>query len=462
MNDHPSAALATFAATLRAEAIPAPVLRRTEDLYLDWLGSTLAGRSARAVQAVERYARAMGPADGPAEVLISRRGTSPHFAAMVNAAASHVVEQDDVHNGSVFHPAAVVFPAALAAAQATGASGCEFLAAAVAGYEVGIRVGEFLGRTHYRIFHTTATAGALAAAAATGRLLGLDAERMLHAFGSAGTQAAGLWEFLRDAADSKQLHCAHAASAGLASAWLAQDGFTGARRILEGEQGMAAGMSTDADPSRLVAGLGQRWATAETSFKYHASCRHTHPSADALLALMREHKLRADDIAEVKTLVHQGAIDVLGRVVVPSTVHQAKFSMGTVLGLVAEFGYAGLDEFDRHFLAPRVAALRERVSMQLDDEVDAAYPRRWIGKVVVRTRDGRTLQARVDEPKGDPGNTLSRPELEDKARRLAAYGEAATPAEMDTLIERVWGLERAPRIERLLAGRASGNGRLAT
>ncbi len=451
MNDHPSAALASFAATLRAEAIPAPVLRRTEDLFLDWLGSTLAGRSARAVQAVERYARAMGPADGPAEVLISRRSTSPHFAAMVNAAASHVVEQDDVHNGSVFHPAAVVFPAALAAAQATGASGREFLAAAVAGYEVGIRVGEFLGRTHYRIFHTTATAGTLAAAAATGRLLGLDAERMLHAFGSAGTQAAGLWEFLRDAADSKQLHCAHAASAGLASAWLAKDGFTGARRILEGEQGMAAGMSTDADPARLVAGLGQRWATAETSFKYHASCRHTHPSADALLALMREHKLGADDIAEVRTLVHQGAIDVLGRVVVPSTVHQAKFSMGTVLGLVAEFGYAGLDEFDRHFLAPRVAALRDRVSMQLDDEVDAAYPRRWIGKVQVRTRDGRTLQARVDEPKGDPGNTLSRPELEDKARRLAAYGEAATPAEMDALIERVWGLERAPRIERLLA-----------
>ena len=451
MSDHPSAALASFAATLRAEAIPAPVLRRTEDLFLDWLGSTLAGSSARAVQAVERYARAMGPADGPAEVLISRRGTSPHFAAMVNAAASHVVEQDDVHNGSVFHPAAVVFPAALATAQAMGASGREFLAAAVAGYEVGIRVGEFLGRTHYRIFHTTSTAGTLAAAAATGRLLGLDAERMLHAFGSAGTQAAGLWEFLRDAADSKQLHCAHAASAGLASAWLAKDGFTGARRILEGEQGMAAGMSTDADPVRLVAGLGQRWATAETSFKYHASCRHTHPSADALLALMHEQKLHADDIAEVKTLVHQGAIDVLGRVVVPSTVHQAKFSMGTVLGLVAEFGYAGLDEFDRHFLAPGVAALRDRVSMQLDDEVDTAYPWRWIGKVVVRTRDGRTLQARVDEPKGDPGNTLSRPELEDKARRLAAYGEAATPAEMDALIARVWGLERAPRIERLLA-----------
>lgn len=454
MNDHPSAVLAAFAAQLRVQDIPAPVLRRTEDLFLDWLGSTLAGKSARAVQAIERYAQAMGPSvrveNGGAEVLIARRTTSPHFAAMVNAAASHVVEQDDVHNGSVFHPAAVVFPAALATAQATGASGREFLAAVVAGYEVGIRVGEFLGRSHYRVFHTTATAGTLAAAAATGRLLGLDAEAMLHAFGSAGTQAAGLWEFLRDAADSKQLHCAHAASAGLASAWLAREGFTGARRILEGEQGLAAGMSSDADPGRLTDGLGRRWATAETSFKYHASCRHTHPSADALLALMREQRLAADDIAEVRALVHQGAIDVLGRVVVPATVHQAKFSMGTVLGLVAVFGCAGLDEFDRHFLAPRVAAFRDRVAMQLDAEVDTAYPQRWIGKVRVRTRDGRALDARVDEPKGDPGNTLTRPELEDKARRLAAYGAAASPAEMAALIEGVWGLERAPRIGRLL------------
>ena len=449
-HDTPGARLAAFAAGLQFDSIPAPVLRRTEDLFLDWTGSTLAGKSARAVQAIEAYASSMGPADGSAEVLITRRMTSPHFAAMVNAAASHVVEQDDVHNGSVFHPAAVVFPPALAVAQAIGASGREFLAAVVAGYEVGIRVGEFLGRSHYRIFHTTATAGTLAAAAATGRLLRLDAAQMLHAFGSAGTQAAGLWEFLRDAADSKQLHCAHAASAGLASAYLAKAGFTGARQILEGAQGMAAGMSSDADPARLSAGLGSRWATAETSFKYHASCRHTHPSADALLLLMREHRLKPDDIAAITAQVHQGAIDVLGRVVVPGTVHQAKFSMGTVLALVAEHGYAGLDEFDRHFLAPRIAALRDKVTMQLDTEVDTAYPQRWIGKVIVRTLDGRTLQARVDEPKGDPGNSLSRPELEDKARRLAAYGGAATPAEMDALIARTWGVADAPRVGRWL------------
>ncbi|MDR1968368.1 MAG: MmgE/PrpD family protein, partial [Burkholderiaceae bacterium] len=415
--EHPSLALATFAAELSFERIPDAVIRRAEDLLLDWLGSVLAARSARPVCSIERFAQIMGPADGPSEVLVSRRTTSPLFAALVNAAASHYAEQDDVHNGAVFHPAAVVFAPALATAQALGASGAQLLSAVVAGYEVGIRVGEFLGRSHYRTFHTTATAGTLAAAAAVGRLLNLPPAQMLHAFGSAGTQSAGLWEFLRDAADSKQLHCAHAAAAGLMSAYLAQDGFTGAARILEGAQGLAAGMSTDADAARLTDGLGTRWTLAETSFKYHASCRHTHPAADALLKLMREHQLKAADLAEVVAQVHQGAIDVLGRVTIPATVHQAKFSMGTVLGLIAVHGRAGLTEFDRDFLAPEVAAVREKTRMTLDAEVDAAYPARWIGKVSVTTTDGRHFDSRVDEPKGDPGNTLSRAEIEDKMRR---------------------------------------------
>src|SRR4029079_6484664 len=132
------------------------------------------------------------------------------------------------------------------------------------------------------VFHTTGTAGTIAAAAAAGRLLGLSALEMGHAFGSAGTQAAGLWEFLRDAADSQKMHTAKAAADGLLAAYLAKDGFTGAKRIFEGARGMAAGMSSDADPARLTDRLGERWALAETSFKFHASCRHTHPAADAL------------------------------------------------------------------------------------------------------------------------------------------------------------------------------------
>ncbi|MBT9460384.1 MAG: MmgE/PrpD family protein [Rugosibacter sp.] len=448
-----SAQLARFAAELKFEDIPAPVLRRAEDLFLDWLASALAGKGARPVEAIERFALAMGPAmphDSGAEVLISRRATSAYFAAMVNAAASHYVEQDDVHNGSVFHPATVVFPPALALAQTLGKSGKDFLLAVVVGYEVGIRVGEFLGRSHYRIFHTTGTAGTLAAAAAAGSLLGLNAEQMLHAFGSAGTQAAGLWEFLRDAADSKQLHTARAAGNGLTAAWLAKEGFTGARKILEGEQGMAAGMSPDPQLAQLTDRLGSRWALAETSFKFHASCRHTHPAADALLQVMQTQGLHAGDITTVVCHVHKAAIDVLGPVVDPRTVHQAKFSMGTVLALVAQFGFAGLTEFDQHFKDAATADFCRRVSMMLDEEVDTAYPVRWIGKVTVTTTDGRTFHGRVDEPKGDPGNTLSRAELEDKARRLAAFAGGASADEIERLIQFAWSLTEQVCLGRLL------------
>ena len=437
---HPSADLAAFASQLQYSDIPEEVSLRCEDLFLDTMASILAGSGARAVKAMGKYAELMGPASGKSEDFVNRRGTSPVFAAMVNAAAAHVVEQDDVHNGSVFHPAAVIFPPALAVAQALGASGKDFITASVVGYEVGIRIGEFLGRSHYKIFHTTGTAGTVAAAVTVGRLLKLTPEQMLHAIGSAGTQAAGLWEFLRDAADSKQLHTAHAAANGLASAYLALEGFTGARRILEGAQGMAAGMSTDANPAKLVDRLGTRWALPETSFKFHASCRHTHPAADALQQAMKQHKLKASDIASVITHVHQGAIDVLGPVTDPQTVHQSKFSMGTVLALIALRNSADLAGFDGALKDAAVANFRDRVTMELDEEVDTAYPQRWIGKVTVQTTDGRSLTGRVDEPKGDPGNTLSRAEIEHKAMRLGTYEGAATEAQVKALIQTVWGL----------------------
>ncbi|MCG3028736.1 MmgE/PrpD family protein [Pseudomonas aeruginosa] len=419
--------LAGFLTGLRYQDLPPAVLARMEELFLDWLGSALAGKGQHPIPLFERYAERMGPADGSAQILPSRRRSSPYFAALVNGAASHVVEQDDLHNSSVLHPAAVVFPAALAAAQDLGRSGAELILAAVAGYEAGIRIGEFLGRSHYRVFHTTATVGTLAAAVAVGKLMDFDRERFVDLLGSAGTQAAGLW------------------------AYLTADGLSGARHILEGEQGMAAGMSSDADPERLVDRLGSRWALLETSFKFHASCRHTHPAADALLALMQREGLDHSQIAAVTARVHQGAIDVLGRVVEPQTVHQAKFSMGTVLGLIAVYGKAGLGEFHRHALSdPRVAAFRERVEMRLDPDVDAAYPQRWLGRVEVLDRQGRRHTAAIDEPKGDPGNTLSRDELADKFRRLLAFSGAATDAEAEILIQRAWGLRQAPSVAPLI------------
>jgi 2-methylcitrate dehydratase PrpD len=446
--------LASYAANLKLQDIPIDVVSRAEDLLVDWFASAIAGKGSRAVEIVAQFAQNMGGFDqshiGPSEILVSRKTSSPFLAAMANAAASHVVEQDDLHNGSVFHPATVVFPPCLAVAQAIGASGEDLLVAAVAGYEVGIRVGEFFGRSHYKVFHTTGTAGTFAAAATVGHLLKLNPTQMLHAFGSAGTQSAGVWEFLRDAADSKQLHTAHAAATGLMSAYISQAGFTGAQKILEGKQGLAAGMTSDANPGKLVDQLGSRWALAETSFKYHASCRHTHPAADALLQVMLAHQLKPSDIAKVETLVHQGAIDVLGPVTDPTTVHQSKFSMGTVLALVAHYQYAGLQEFAKHFHDEAICSFRDRVTMTLDPEVDTAYPNRWIGKVKVYLNNGKVLDGRVDEPKGDPGNTLSRAEITDKAMRLAAFSGGATPAEMSNAIDILWNIRKQAKIGNLL------------
>ena len=436
---------------MRYEDLPQPVVLRTEELFLDWFASALAGKGARPTRVMEQFAQEMGPQSGPCEILTSRRRTSPVFAALVNGAASHFVEQDDLHNSSVMHPGTVVFPAVLAAAQATGASGQEFITASVAGYECGVRVGEFLGRSHYKVFHTTGTAGKLAAAAGVARLLKLDADKMQHCLGSAGTMAAGLREFLRDAPDAKQLHTAKSAADGLMAAYIARDGFTGARQIFEGKQGMAAGMSSDANIKCLTDRLGTRWATAETSFKFHASCRHTHPAADALLALMQEHKLAAGDIAGVTAHVHQGALDVLGPVTDPQSIHQSKFSMGFVLAVIATLGRASLTDFTEAALRDaKLRAFHDKVQMVLDPEVDAAYPKRWLGRVSVMTNDGRKLEKRITSPKGDPDNTLTRPEIEDKALRLAVFTGGASADEMRGVIARVWKLREAKDVRDFL------------
>jgi 2-methylcitrate dehydratase PrpD len=443
----PSAALAAFLAGTRFESLPSAVVHRAEELFLDWLASALAGRGARPTRILESFARAMGPSTGSAELVTMRTTTSPFFAALVNAAASHVVEQDDLHNSSVLHPGTVVFPAVLAAAQDVGASGRALIAASAVGYEAGVRCGEFLGRSHYKVFHTTGTAGTIAAAAGVAHVLGLDVCRMQHALGSAGTQAAGLWEFLRDAADSKQLHTAKAAANGLLAAYIARDGFTGARHIFEGVQGMGAAMSDDADPDRLVNGLGSRWALVETSFKVHASCRHTHPAADALLALLAEQELEASDILGVTAHVHQPAIDVLGPVVDPRTVHQSKFSMGFVLALAATRGRAGLADFTEAGLDdPILRGFHDKVSMVLDPEIDTAYPARWMGRVVVTTTDGRTMSKTIPSALGDPEITLSRTQLADKAARLAAHGGGVTPEEMAEITARAWRLHAEPDV----------------
>lgn len=248
------------------------------------------------------------------------------------------------------------------------------------------------------------------------------------------------------AGDSKQLHCAHASANGLLSAYLARDGVVGALDVMEGETGLLRGMGgNDVDAAKLADRLGSRWAVLETSFKFHACCRHTHPAADALLDALTKagvhNPLR--EVRRVVAHVHQGAIDVLGPVDAAGpvgTVHAAKFSMKTTLALIALRRSASLLDFERYALRdPEVLEFRERVGMVLDPEVDGAYPRHWLGRVDVELADGRVVKGVCDEPKGDPGNTLTRPELEDKFERLVDYGGGSL-AESKAWISWCWSL----------------------
>ena len=263
---------------------PRAVQRRTEDLLLDWIGSTLAGKGARPVESIARFGSRKGRPTGRREVLIHRRGSSPLVAAAINAAASHVAEQDDVHNGSVFHPAAVVFPPALAVAQALQRSGRELLAAAVAGYEVGHprrRVSRPLalqGVPHHRHGRHAGRCRGGRPSAAPRRpsrcsMRSARPARNRRACGSFCarrptpsncTRARGGGGLERRLPGGRRLHRCARHPRRRARAW-------------------RPACRSDADPSRLTDGLGTRWVTAETSFKFHASCRHTHPAADALL-----------------------------------------------------------------------------------------------------------------------------------------------------------------------------------
>jgi 2-methylcitrate dehydratase PrpD len=448
---NPSAILADFISSVRFEDLPPAVVARTEEAFVDWFGCALGGRGSRPIGALENFSYMMGPAEGPSEILVSRRRSSPFFAALVNGAASHVVEQDDVHNGAMFHPGTVVFPAVLAAAQHARISGKEFIASAVAGYEAAVRTGEFLGPDHYKIFHTTGTAGMLGAAAGVARALRLDPTHTLDSLGTAGTQAAALWEFLRDAADSKVLHSGKAAADGLLSAYLASDGFTGASHILQGKQGLAAALSRGGAtaPEKIIERLGERWVVLECTYKPYACCRHIHPSADALKKLMLGNHLRPEEIAHVTCHIHQGAIEVLGRVKVPQTIYQAKFCMGFVLGLIAHHGRAGVGDFTDAALAdPHIGAFREKVELIVNPDV-ARNARVRPGRVDVITLDGRILTARVGAAKGDPQNSLSRDELTAKALELAAYSGAATPDEMRRIVSCAWSLHDAPDVNGL-------------
>jgi 2-methylcitrate dehydratase PrpD len=357
----------------------------------------------------------------------------------------------------VLHPGCVVIPAALALAQTRGMSGREFLGAVVLGYEVVIRVGEAVGKRHYYYWHNTATCGTYGAAAAASWLLGLSAEQHTWALGNAGTQSGGLWQFLPDGAMSKHLHAGRAASSGLLAAQLAAQGFTGPRRILEGERGFFAATAPDARPELVVAGLEpgmRRYKLTTVSFKPYPSCRHTHPAVNAALRLAERLDGDRAGIERVEIDTYQAALDLCDNPT-PMHTYQAKFSLHYCVGRALLQGRLTLADFEPDRLGePEIAALMARTTARLDAAAESRYPVEWPSRVTVTLADGRQLSEQVDNPKGDPENPLSQAEAEDKLRGMLA--DTPFAARTDALIALVAQLPGVPSLAdalpRALAG----------
>lgn len=409
--------IADFVLTCDCASLPEDVRVTARRSLLDWSGSALRGSVEAPARMMTDLARTEGGSPR-ASALPAGWKTSVEWACRINAAASHTVEMDDLHPSSVLHPAAPVMSAAVAMAEAVSSTGAELLEAIAIGYEVAVRAGEAAGPDHYRLWHTTATCGTFGAAAAAAKLLKLDRAAIVDALGSAGTQAAGLWQFLVDGAMSKQLHPAHAAAAGVLAAELGRRGFTGAKEIFEGEKGFLRAMSTSPTPDRLTEGLGSEYRMVDNAFKKHASCRHTHSAIDAALQVRDETSLDVDAIDEISVHVYPAADDLL-RHIEPTTPYAAKFSLPYTVAAAVCRGHVGLSDFV-DLGAADIGSVIPKIRVVRDDALGNEYPTKWPSTVEIRFHDGTTAGARVDYPRGDARNPLTNDELEEKFRTLTA------------------------------------------
>ncbi len=409
--------IADFILASDCASLPEGVRAVARRSLLDWTGSALRGSGEPPARMMTDLARAEGGRPR-ATALPDGWKTSVEWATRINAVASHTVEMDDLHPSSVLHPGAPVMSAAVAMAEALDSTGTELVEAIAVGYEVAVRAGEAAGPDHYRLWHTTGTCGTFGAAAAAAKLLKLDRRAIIDALGSAGTQAAGLWQFLADGAMSKQLHPAHAAGAGIHAAELARRGFTAAQEIFEGEKGFLRAMSPNPDPDRLTEGLGSEYRMVDNAFKKHAACRHTHSAIDAALLVRDRTSLTPEDIDEISVHVYPAADDLL-RDVEPTTPYAAKFSLPYTIAVAVCRGHVDLADFV-DVTAEDIGSVIEKVRVVRDDALGDEYPVKWPSRVEIRFRDGTRANAEIDYPRGDARNPLTNDELEKKFRTLTS------------------------------------------
>ncbi len=444
--------LAAFVEKIRYEDLSGEVVQMAKNCFLDWLGCVYASKEDPAVKSMAEVAR-LSKGNAHSTVIPYREKNSAPFAALVNGAATHALEMDDVHRDSVLHAAAVVIPAVFAVAEREGASGKALIEAIVSGYEVMIRVGEGVGRSHYWFWHNTSTCGTFGSAAGVGKILGLEAEQYVHALGNAGSQSSGLWEFLIDGANTKLLHTGKAAMNGMIAADLAKLNFTGARKIFEGEKGFYRATSKDYDFNKLIQGLDRKhpdYKILSNSFKLYPSCRHTHPTIDATLALVMEHDIKWQDIEKAEVHTYSGAINLCGAVELKNP-YVAKWHIPFAVATAIKYRRVGLDSYtDSTIRKKDLLDLASRISLHLDPELDSLYPAQWPSRVEIYLKGGGKASQTVYYPKGDSENPPSKEELNSKFHDNVKA--SIQPRSIERLIEAIDCLETQKDVSSLLRG----------
>jgi 2-methylcitrate dehydratase PrpD len=397
-------ALAHRIVTLRYEDLPADIVTIAKHCVLDWVAVAMQGTREPLVTILAEQVAAEGGNDCSTLIGRSRRA-SARQAALVNGAASHALDYDDVNIRMMGHPTTGVMPAALALAESRGSSGRDLIAAFVAGYETACEIGEIVAPSHYaRGFHATGTVATFGAAAACAHIHRLDGGATAGALGIAGTQAAGLKSMFGTMC--KALHAGKAAENGLLAAELGSRGFSSRTDVLECANGFAATHADGLRPRHQFSSDSGEYHIANNLFKYHASCHQTHAAIEALRALQAEHSFSSSDVVKV-TLRHDAGADAICNISRPSTGLEIKFS----LRMIAALALAGLDTaWVTNFSD---AAARDPGLQALRDRIEVTFVRDWPltrSEVTVHLADGRVLNGSHDsgQPERDLGKQQTR------------------------------------------------------
>ncbi|HUP94375.1 MAG TPA: MmgE/PrpD family protein [Burkholderiales bacterium] len=423
--------LARFIAQSRWSDVPDTTRHEAKRAILNWLGCAIGGCRD---DTVERALRAITPFSGPpgASVIGRAEKLDTLNAALINGLSSNILDFDDTHMKTVIHPSVPVAAAALAFAEHHPVTGAELLHAFILGVETECRIGNAMPHHYAAGWHITATCGVFGAAAAAGRMLGLDAQRMTWALGVAATQAAGLTATMGSM--SKSYNMGHAAKSGLLAALLAERGFTSSDRALEAPRGFLRVLGGEVKTSEISGRLGETWELSWNAYKPFPCGIVLHAAIDGCLQLRQTHALSAQDVKRVEVRLNPLALELAGKPA-PAAGLEGKLSARHAVAVALLHGKAGVDEFtDACVNDARVTAFREKVATTPDSALDKAA-----AIVRIEMQDGSRYTREVPHAIGSLEKPMTDSDIEQKFIDLAAGSMTQSAAR--AIADQIWSLE---------------------